>query len=113
MSQITTHVLDTSKGLPAEGIKITLQSPLGNDQLEDITSGTTNSDGRIEGLLAKDRVIEPGVYRMLFNTKAYFDNNNIKGFYPYVPIVFEIFDTEHYHIPLLLNPYGYSTYRGS
>jgi 5-hydroxyisourate hydrolase len=113
MSQITTHVLDTSKGLPAEGIKISLQSPAGEDQWEDITSGITNNDGRIEGFLPNDKVIKPGIYRMLFDTKAYFDNNKIKGFYPYVPIIFEILDTEHYHIPLLLNPYGYSTYRGS
>ena len=113
MSQITTHVLDTSKGTPAEGIKITLQSPVGNDQWKNITHGITNSDGRITEFLSADQSIEPGVYRMLFETKAYFDKNNTEGFYPYVPIVFEIFDTEHYHIPLLLNPYGYSTYRGS
>ena len=113
MSQITTHVLDTSKGKPAEGITITLQAPCGEDQWENITSGTTNHDGRIPDFLNEHQVIEPGIYRMLFNTKAYFEKNNTKGFYPYVPIVFEITDTEHYHIPLLLNPYGYSTYRGS
>lgn len=113
MSQITTHVLDTSKGTPAEGIKITLQEPAGDNLWDDITSGVTNYDGRIPGFLSDNQVIQPGVYRMLFDTKAYFDKNNIKGFYPYVPIIFEITDTEHYHIPLLLNPYGYSTYRGS
>ena len=113
MSQITTHVLDTSKGAPAEGIKITLQRPTGVDQWEDITSGITNSDGRIANFLSNDSSIQPGVYRMLFDTKNYFKASNTKAFYPFVPIVFEIFDTEHYHIPLLLNPFGYSTYRGS
>ncbi len=113
MSQITTHVLDTSKGIPAKGITIRLQKPAGNDQWEDIVNGETNDDGRIPGFLPDDKVIEPGVYRMLFETKAYFESNQVDGFYPYAPVVFEIKDTEHYHIPLLLNPYGYSTYRGS
>jgi len=113
MSQITTHVLDTAKGLPAEGIIISLQRPTGNDQWEDITSGPTNDDGRVPNFLAADQVIAPGIYRMLFNTKAYFDQNDIQAFYPEVPVIFEITDTEHYHIPLLLSPFGYSTYRGS
>ena len=112
MNQITTHVLDTSKGLPAEGIKISLQRPVGEDQWEDICTGVTNNDGRIPNFMG-DITIEPGVYRMYFDTKAYFTAQNTKGFYPFVPVVFEITDTEHYHIPLLLNPYGYSTYRGS
>ena len=113
MSQITTHVLDTSQGMPAEGIKISLQKPIDEDQWETITSGTTNSDGRIADFLADDQVIAPGIYRMLFETKAYFEQSQTRSFYPYVGVVFEIFDTEHYHVPLLLNPYGYSTYRGS
>lgn len=113
MSQITTHVLDTSKGLPAKGVKITLKKPLGENNWEKITSGVTNNDGRIPNFLPGDMVIEPGVYQMVFDTKAYFENEKVKGFYPTIPIIFEIFDTNHYHIPLLLNPYGYSTYRGS
>lgn len=113
MSQITTHVLDTSKGVPAKGIKITLQKPGDENTWIDITSGITNDDGRIEGFLPQDQVIKPGTYRMLFNTKNYFESNDVKGFYPEVPIIFETTDTSHYHIPLLLNPYGYSTYRGS
>lgn len=114
MSQITTHVLDTSKGLPAEGIEIKLQKPgAGPNEWENITSGITNDDGRVPNFLSSDVVIPPGVYRMLFETGNYFDKNGIKGFYPYVPVIFEILDTEHYHVPLLLNPFGYSTYRGS
>lgn len=113
MSQITTHVLDTSKGLPAEGITIKLQKPVGEDRWEDIASGITNNDGRIPNFLPADKVVAPGIYRMYFETKPYFEKQGIKGFYPYVPIVFEIHDTEHYHVPLLLNPFGISTYRGS
>ena len=113
MSQITTHVLDTAKGIPAIGIPISLQRPIGDDQWEDITSGTTNSDGRIPNFLADDIVLEPGVYRMLFITKTYFEQTETVGFYPEVPVIFQINDTQHYHIPLLLSPFGYSTYRGS
>ncbi len=113
MSQITTHVLDTAAGKPAEGIPITLQRSTGNDQWEKITSGVTNVDGRIATLLPVVQKLSPGVYRMLFETKAYFDGQKIRTFYPYVSVVFEILDTEHYHVPLLLSPFGYSTYRGS
>lgn len=112
MNQITTHVLDTSLGKPAKGIEIRLQRPVGTNQWDDICKGITNDDGRIPNFM--DNIsIEPGVYRMYFETEAYFHKNNIKGFYPFVPVVFEITDQEHYHIPLLLNPFGYSTYRGS
>lgn len=113
MSQITTHVLDTSKGKPASGVGIILQQPFRDDQWQEITSGVTNSDGRISDFLDSDIVLSPGIYRMYFDTKSYFEKQGIKGFYPYVYIVFEIFDSSHYHVPLLLNPFGYSTYRGS
>jgi 5-hydroxyisourate hydrolase len=113
MSQITTHVLDTATGRPAAGIRITLQQPAGEDVWEDIVAGVTNDDGRIPGFVPAERVLQPGVYRMLFRTGDYFRATGTAGFYPFVPVVFEIRDTEHYHVPLLLNPYGYSTYRGS
>ncbi len=111
MNQITTHVLDTAQGKPANGIKITLQRPLSHSW-EDICSGVTNEDGRVPDFM-QDLSIEPGQYRMVFNTEAYFEKEGVEGFYPYVPVIFEIRDMEHYHIPLLLNPFGYSTYRGS
>ncbi len=114
MSQITTHVLDTSKGIPAAGIRISLQQPADNEnKWETISSGITNDDGRIPDFLPKNRIVEPGMYRMLFETNDYFENQGVVGFYPFVPVVFVIHDTEHYHVPLLLNPFGYSTYRGS
>ena len=113
MSQITTHVLDTSKGLPAEGIQITLQGNDGNGGWTELGSGITDTDGRISDLLDPQAVLDPGIYRMVFLTGNYFSAHNTKGFYPSVTIEFETTDTTHYHIPLLLNPYGYSTYRGS
>ncbi len=113
MSQITTHILDTTRGLPAQGVPITLSSQT-NYGWQQLASGVTNSDGRIAGLLADNVVLAAGIYRMHFATKPYFDGNNEQGFYPYVDIVFELDGTNnHYHIPLLLTAFGYSTYRGS
>jgi len=113
MSQITTHVLDTSKGKPAEGIAVTLQKPDGHDNWQDLGQGVTNSDGRITNLLSSDHVLPKGTYRLVFATGSYFDKANVKTFYPHVLIIFQINDSAHYHVPLLLNPFGYSTYRGS
>ena len=79
----------------------------------ELAKGITNSDGRIPDLLSKDKILEAGSYKMKFETRAYFDKEQITSFYPWVEIVFDITTKEHYHIPLLLNPFGYSTYRGS
>jgi len=112
MSQITTHVLDTSKGKPAEGITITLQQK-NNTRWKKVAQGTTDADGRIGDLLPKDKELPAGIYRMVFETGDYFAKQAEKTFYPEVSILFETFDSSHYHVPLLLNPFGYSTYRGS
>ena len=112
MSQLTTHILDTGKGKPAAGIAVYLyqQHP---EEWKEITIGTTNKDGRVPDLLNKDAVLEPGIYKMRFETKDYFDKLGIQTFYPFIEIIFTITGNEHYHVPLLLNPFGYSTYRGS
>jgi 5-hydroxyisourate hydrolase len=112
MSQVTTHILDTTIGKPAAGVTIIL-SKGENDEWRELARGKTNSDGRISDLLSKERILETGIYKLRFETKDYFDREGIPGFYPYVEIVFDIRNAEHYHVPLLLNPYGYSTYRGS
>jgi 5-hydroxyisourate hydrolase len=112
MSQLTTHILDTTKGKPASGVSIILFHQKNNNWAE-LARGITNADGRIPDLVSKDKILETGNYKMKFETKAYFAKDNISSFYPYVEIVFEITTKEHYHIPLLLNPFGYSTYRGS
>lgn len=113
MSQITTHVLDTSKGLPAKGIHIILKRKDGAGGWSEIGSGITDSDGRISDLLDPDALLDPGIYQLVFQTGKYFKANGTAGFYPSVTIEFETKDTNHYHVPLLLNPFGYSTYRGS
>lgn len=113
MSAITTHVLDTAKGCPAAGVPIVLERQDG-DAWTRLGSGETDDDGRLRTLLAADATVEPGTYRIEFDTGAYFAASGTKGFYPLVQVVFTIAAPgEHYHVPLLLNPYGYSTYRGS
>ncbi len=113
MSQLTSHVLDTSKGKPAEGIQVLLEKPGPKGKWLAFSKSVTNKDGRISDLLKKDQVLKPGNYRLTFDTGAYFSKQNVKCFYPLVQVVFEIKDDNHYHVPLLLSPYGYSTYRGS
>lgn len=117
MSQITTHILDTTRGLPAKNVPITLYQQVdknADSMWQSIASGKTNEDGRIAGLLDPKNKLPAGYYRMHFDTNHYFNSIDVKGFYPYVDIVFELDDSgDHYHIPLLLTAFGYSTYRGS
>jgi 5-hydroxyisourate hydrolase len=110
MSQITTHILDTSKGKPASGVKVFLYRQHDEDWRE-IGSGITNADGRIDDLLLT--FLSDGVCKIKFETKAYFEAISLESFYPFVEIIFEVFAGQHYHLPLLLSPYGFSTYRGS
>jgi 5-hydroxyisourate hydrolase/2-oxo-4-hydroxy-4-carboxy-5-ureidoimidazoline decarboxylase len=108
-SHITTHVLDTSLGKTGRDICIRLKDA----DNQTIAMGRTNSDGRIPDLLPPGRILPPGNYHMVFDTRAYFASQGTAGFYPEVDINFSVFDRSHYHIPLLINPFGYSTYRGS
>jgi 5-hydroxyisourate hydrolase len=112
MSQVTTHILDTTKGKPAWGVTIVLLEKVGTEWLE-VAKGITNKDGRISNLLKEDELLPFGIYKLSFDTKHYFDAMEAATFYPAVEIIFEIKTAEHYHIPLLLSPFGYSTYRGS
>ncbi len=113
MSTISTHILDTAAGTPAEGVPITLEAKTAEGWLR-IGGGTTNDDGRVRDLLSERDGLDEGVYRMTFDTATYFEANDTKAFYPVVRVVFEVqAPDEHYHVPLLLSPYGYSTYRGS
>jgi 5-hydroxyisourate hydrolase len=112
MSQITTHILDTTRGLPAGGVTIKMYEKTGMEWIE-IASGITDRDGRIKDLLKPEVFLPMGTYKMHFAVKEYFMIHGMEVFYPFVDIVFDIRSKEHYHIPLLLNPFGYSTYRGS
>ncbi len=113
---ITSHVLDTSLGLPAEGIMIELISIKGNNRLL-MNSAVTNSDGRLDSPIMEKNTFNKGTYELLFYVKEYFENKHKKSyknwFFDIIPIRFIVSDDSHYHIPLLLSPFGYSTYRGS
>lgn len=112
-SPITTHVLDTALGRPATGIAVKLDSRHGSDPWDCIAQGETDGDGRILDLLPPG-TLQAGHYRMTFATGDYFRRQAAEGFYPVVRIEFEVREPEqHYHVPLLLSPFGYSTYRGS
>jgi 5-hydroxyisourate hydrolase len=109
MSTITTHVLDTSLGQPAKGIRVELE--YGGAI---IGSGTTDNDGRVRDLLPQDAQLSEGAYRLTFFVTEYFSKGGRASFYSEIVINFRLDSvSEHYHVPLLLNPFGYSTYRGS
>ncbi len=109
MSQVTTHVLDTARGCPANGVLVVLEQAVGDPPI--LATATTDAVGRVADLGA-DR-LQPGVYRLRFNTGGYFADQAVATFYPEVVVSIEIRNDEHYHVPLLLSPFGYSTYRGS
>jgi 5-hydroxyisourate hydrolase len=109
---ITTHVLDTAAGLPGTGIAIELEHLTGNTWLL-VGGGITDSDGRLRTLTPQGPVLS-GTYRIRFQTGAYFASRGTAGFFPVVEIQFTVHDgAQHYHVPLLLSPFGFSTYRGS
>lgn len=113
MSSVTTHVLNTAKGEPGKGIQVTLDIKQ-EDRFENIGSGTTDEDGRVKDLLANDHQLKTGIYRISFDTGSYYKAQGEKCFYPEASIVFEVeIESEHYHVPLLISGFGYSTYRGS
>lgn len=113
MSAITTHVLDVSTGVPARGVPIVLELQ-NSSGWEIIGQGVTDEDGRLRDLIDSKKTLQAGVYRLTFDTKTYFVQQQIEGFYPQVAVEFIVRERErHYHVPLLLSPHGYSTYRGS
>lgn len=114
MSAITTHVLDTSKGRPASGVPVVLEFRAAGHEWKVVGRGHTDADGRLKSLLPGGARLEPGIYRLTFDAGAYFRAQNVDTFYPEVSLVFAVRDAaQHYHVPLLLSPYGYTTYRGS
>ncbi len=110
---ITTHILDTAAGRPAQNVPVELERAGAPGIWETVGSGVTDRDGRNRALTPPGPVV-PGIYRIRFDTAAYFHASKTPGFFPVVEIQFTIADgAQHYHVPLLLSPYGYSTYRGS
>ncbi|MEM1179593.1 MAG: hydroxyisourate hydrolase [Acidobacteriota bacterium] len=108
-SPLTTHILDTARGAPASGVQVSLFAGT-----EEIGAGTTDADGRIGELLPAGSTLAPGVYRLHFRVEDYWRRRGESGFFPSVDVTFRVEDgAQHYHVPLLLSPYGFSTYRGS
>ena len=113
MSGITTHVLDTARGRPAAGVPVTLEFK-GEGGWSVVGRGATDADGRLRDLLPADFRLSEGDYRLTFGAGAYFAAAGAEGFYTEVVVSFVVRDAAaHYHVPLLLSPYGYTTYRGS
>ncbi|MEE9235770.1 MAG: hydroxyisourate hydrolase [Candidatus Acidoferrales bacterium] len=114
MSGITTHVLDTARGRPAQGVPVVLEVKEAGGEWKAVGRGATEADGRVKQLLPEGSALLTGTYRLRFDTQAYFAAQKLEGFYPQVTVVFTVRDaSQHYHVPLLLSPFGYSTYRGS
>lgn len=110
---ISTHILDTALGRPATGVPIAL-ARMRSNEWSPINNATTDQDGRCKHLLPSTQTLQPGTYRIRFETAVYYKQHQLDGLYPYIEIVFEVTDDEqHYHIPLLLAANGYTTYRGS
>lgn len=113
MSRISTHVLDTSLGRPASGMRVTLWSIDGDGGELRIGQGTTDNDGRISDLLPADHALTAGVFTLRFEVAEYFEARGVESFFPYTSVHFRVIEsTAHHHVPLLLSPHGYSTYRG-
>jgi 5-hydroxyisourate hydrolase len=114
MSPITTHVLDTSRGRPAAGVPVVLEFRSAEHGWRLVAKGHTDADGRVQNFLASSSRLEPGTYRLTFDVAAYFRAQSVESFFPEDTVVFAVRDlTQHYHVPLLLSPHGYTTYRGS
>lgn len=112
MNGITTHVLDISRGRPASGLRIELHRMEGASWRL-LGAGITDQNGRCNTLM-DELTLQKGTYRLQFNAAAYFQDHQAETFYSEIPIVFEVLNPDaHYHVPLLISPFGYSTYRGS
>ncbi len=111
--QLSSHILDITTGKPATNVKITLSKKDKQDNWIKVDEKNTDSNGRIKDFLKQDGKDNTGVYKLTFHTSPYFKSLGQKSFYPFIEVVFELVDKEHYHVPITLSPYGYSTYRGN
>lgn len=110
---ISTHILDTTRGRPAAGVRVQLERKDGDDYVP-LQTAHTNQDGRVSAMLPEGVSLLPGTYRLQFDVGEYFTARGLASFYPVITLAFWVHDaSEHFHVPLLLQPYGYSTYRGS
>ena len=114
MSGISTHILDTARGEPAAGVSVMLEKIDNDGAATTVGKGSTDHEGRIRQLVPADFQLSRGAYRLTFATDAYFAAQQVESFYPNVTVLFVVKDSaRHHHVPLLLSPFGYSTYRGT
>jgi 5-hydroxyisourate hydrolase len=114
MTTVSTHVLDTSLGVPGRGMRVTLERVDAHGDGEVIGAGVTDDDGRAKNLVGAGKTLNEGIYRLRFDTAAYFSRDGRESFFPDVSITFRVgAAAQHYHVPILLSPFGYTTYRGS
>ena len=111
--QLSSHILDITSGKPAVNVKITLSKKDKNDSWIIVEEKYTDDNGRIKDFLQQDGKIHIGIYKLTFHTSPYFKKLDSKTFYPFIEVVFELVDNDHYHVPITLSPFGYSTYRGN
>lgn len=110
---LSVHVLNLENGLPSSNVSVTLEEQK-NGQWVKISEAKTNEQGRITELFPENKAFQSAIYKVTFKTGDWFKANNQKTFFPEVPVIFQVDGSvKHYHIPLLLSPYGYSTYRGN
>lgn len=112
--QLSSHILDISKGVPASGVSIRLEKMDANKKTWSvIEQKVTDANGRISDFLSSEKSNNEGIYKLTYLTADYFKSQNQESFYPFIEVVFEIKDSKHYHVPITLSAYGYSTYRGN
>lgn len=114
MSGISTHILDTSRGIAASGVAVTLEHQAASGQWATLASARTDADGRVKSLLPPGTALAAATYRLRFETGPYFAATGTQPFFPHVEVVFAVLDaSRHHHVPLLISTFGYSTYRGT
>ena len=114
MSTITTHILDTSRGRPAAGVGVKLEALNTGERWSQLAQAQTDEDGRVKAFDLIEPQLPAGTYRLTFAVGGYFEALNQESFYPEVVVTFRVEGgSKHYHVPLLISPFGYSTYRGS
>jgi 5-hydroxyisourate hydrolase len=111
---ISTHILDLARGMPAPAVPVTLEQETSSGAWQIVGRGETDADGRLRTLMPEGARVAAGVYRLVFDTRVYLERHAGRAYFPTVSVVFRVAEGEsHHHVPLLLSPYGYSTYRGS
>jgi 5-hydroxyisourate hydrolase len=114
MKKISTHVLDVAQGKPAKDVPVRLERREAAGEWVRLGAGRTDNDGRCSQLLPENDALRAGLYRLAFDTASYHVSQNVEGLYPVVEITFQVREGDTaFHIPLLLSPHGYTTYRGS